>query len=61
MSESTRTTAVAGRVEPIYADALRAYAESNGQTVSSVVAEIIRSATVMQVRTRNPAVSTIRA
>jgi len=49
MSESTRTTAIAGRVEPVYADALRTYAEHNGLTVSSVVADLIRNARPMLV------------
>jgi hypothetical protein len=50
MSESTRTTAVAGRVEPIYADALRAFAATNGQTVSSVIADLIRAAPALSTR-----------
>ena len=44
MSESTRTRAVAARVEPPIADALHEYAKATGQSVSSVVADLIRTA-----------------
>jgi uncharacterized protein (DUF1778 family) len=41
---STLTQPVSCRVEPLYADALRVNAELRGQTLSSAIADLIRTA-----------------
>jgi hypothetical protein len=41
---STRTEPIACRVEPLYADALRAQAAINNQTLSLELADLIRAA-----------------
>ena len=41
---STITLPVSCRVEPVYTDALRTYAELRGQTLSSAIADLIRTA-----------------
>jgi len=41
---STLTQPVSCRVEPVYSDALRVAAEMRGQTLSAVIADLIRTA-----------------